>query len=103
MAHQVLITFGKYTAPGRYGAAQVHETGGQAEEIISSGTSQATTMTANQGDVCTIVNTASGLLWVAFGESPTAAVGTLHPVPGNSTRTFGPVGAGHKVAIIDDS
>lgn len=100
---QVIVSFGKFTAPGLYAGAQVYESGGQVEELSSGGASVASTITANEGDVCVVTNPAAGLIWVKFDAAPTAAVEDLHPVMGASQRIFGPIGAGMKVAVIDDS
>lgn len=99
---QVIVQFGKWAKPG-FSGPQCYEGGGQTEELTSSGTSAASTIAAKEGDVCVVTNPGAGLIWVTFAATPVAAVETTHPVLGASTRVFGPIGAGQKVAVIDDS
>jgi hypothetical protein len=101
---QAVVEFGKIGAPSRHnGGGDVFDAGGQSEEVTTSGTSAATTMTAKVGDVCVIVNNSDAMIWATFGASPTAAVGTTHAILSKTSRTFGPMGAGFKAALIDDS
>ncbi len=99
---QVIIVFGKAGAPSQNGGMPVFEPGGQSEEVTSSGTSGATTMTANAFDVAR-VTASTGNVWVEFGASPTAAVGTTHFILAGQTLEFGPLGLDFKCAVIDDS
>lgn len=101
---QVIVEFGKATAPSRFGgAAQVYNPGGQSEEVTSSGTSAQTTMTANKDDIAIVTNNGGTMIWVKFGENPTAAVEDMHAVAANQRRDFGPMGENFKAAVIDDS
>ena len=98
---QVIIEMGKAMTPGRHGAAPTYDPNPQAEELASSGTSAASTITAMAADVCTVY--AAGDVWVAFGASPVAAVEQSCFVASGHRRDFGPMGAGFKAAVIDDS
>lgn len=102
---QITISFGKGGAPSNAGGvSQVFDAYAQTEEVTSSGTSAATTITANKHDVARVTNhDASQMVWVTFGASPTAAVGTTHAIAPGSTQDLGPIGEGHKAAVIDDS
>lgn len=101
---QVIIEFGAAPALSLNGAATIMDvTGAQSEEITSTGTSQATTMTANNGDACTVTNNGAEDVWVTFGSSPTAAVAATHFVAANTTRDFGNLRSGYKCAVINDS
>lgn len=70
-----------------------------AETIVSSGTSQATTISASVGDFISV--TALSDVYSAIGTAPVAASGSGDLVPAGATKTFGPASAGFKVAIID--
>lgn len=100
---QVIVEFGPAMAPqvGKSAAAPVFSPFAQTEEVTSSGTSAATTMTAVEYDVASIYS--SGNVWVTFGASPTAAVGTTSFIAAGTRRDFGPLGVGMKCAVIDDS
>lgn len=101
---QVFVRFGKGGAPGGYGGiAQVFSKSAESEELSSSGTSAATTITASSGDVARVTNNGTGTIWVTFGNSPTAAVETTHPIGPGLTEDFGPLSEGDKAAVIDDS
>ena len=102
---QVTVRFGKGgSASGAGGVAQTFDAYPQAEEITSSGTSAASTITAKANDVARVTNhDASQLVWVTFAETPTAAVGTTHPIAPGATEDLGPIGEGQKMAVIDDS
>lgn len=102
---QVIVEFGRSMAPqpGRSTDAPVYDPFPQVEEVTSSGTSQATTIAAKAHDVAAIMNAGTTPVWAAFGTSPTAAVGSGVFIPANTVRDFGPIGAGMKAAIIDDS
>lgn len=77
--------------------------GGEVEEITSSGTSQATTAVAQAGWFCTVINNGAETIWVQSGASPTAAAGSGRCIPPNSSRDFGGLAAGDKIAVINDS
>lgn len=68
--------------------------------VTSSGTSQATTITAQANEVCEIT-ASGGPVWVAFGAAPTAAAGSDHLILDGQSRQFGMLIPGEKVAIID--
>ena len=99
---QVVVVFAKASAPGAWGHLPIIEPGGQSEELTSSGTSGATTITANAGDVAR-VTAANGNVWVKFGSAPTAVVADIHFVLSGQTLEFGPLGKDDKCAVIDDS
>jgi hypothetical protein len=74
------------------------------EEIATSGTSQATTAAAAEGDFVSILNTHSSQnVWIQIGQSPTAAVEQDIALLSGERRYFGPLAAGDKVAVINDS
>ena len=102
---QVIVEFGRANAaqPGRSSDASVYDPFPQSEEITSSGTSQATTMTADAHDVAIVINNGTDAIWVDFAASPTAAVGTTVFIAPNTQRDFGPIGKGMKAAVINDS
>ena len=102
---QITVRFGRGGAPSQAGGvSQVFDAYAQVEELSSSGTSAATTITATKHDVARVTNhDASQLVWVTFGASPTAAVGTTHPIAPGATEDLGAIGEGHKMAVIDDS
>lgn len=77
--------------------------GGVVEEITSSGTSQATTITAQDGYFVTVINNGTDDIWAAIGASPTAAVEAGRFIPANSRRDFGGLAYGDKIAVINDS
>lgn len=73
-----------------------------AEDLTSSGTSAASTISApsvNSESMFWVV-TALGDVWVKFGATPTAAAGEDWLVPAGTSREFTAV-AGHKIAVID--
>lgn len=102
---QVTLRFGKGGAPSAAGGvAQVFDANPQVEELTSSGTSSASSITAYANDVARVTNhDASTLIWVTFAATPTAVVETTHPIAPATTEDLGPIGAGQKMAVIDDS
>lgn len=98
---QVIVTFAavdnQRTLPA-YAAR-----GAKVEELATSGTHARSTVTADAGDYARIVNNSSGLVWVTFAATPTAAVGTTYAIPPNTAADFGPLLAGDKASVIDDS
>lgn len=70
------------------------------ESITSSASSQSSTNEAQGGDFVTVVSS-GGAVWVAIGQSPTAAAGTQRLITAGASRDFGPLKHGDKVAIID--
>ena len=101
---QAIVQFGKAGSPSRHGSiVQVFESGGKVEELNTGVSSVASTITAEANDVCVVTNNSGGLIWATFGESPTAAVETTHPILDGTSRDFGPIGEGQKCALIDDS
>jgi hypothetical protein len=92
----VNITFGR----ALQGVAQVPSAIPTASELLSSsGTSEESVNAASQGDICTI--TTDGPIWVAFGGAPTASAGDDHLILAGTTRYFGNLGVGTKVAVVD--
>lgn len=70
------------------------------EVITSSATSQATTITANNGEFVTIT-ASGGNVWAKIGSSPTAASADEWLILDGQTRNFGPCAAGDTCAVID--
>lgn len=69
--------------------------------MTSSASSQASTAAATKTG-CTVSITASGgAIKFCVAAAPDTATGTLSLVPDGSTRSFGGVAIGHKVAIVD--
>lgn len=98
---QVLITFAK--VDNRRGIPAYAPYGATTEEKTTSGTAGSTTATSAEGDFARITNNSTTLVWAATGTAPTAAVGTTFAIAPNSTLDLGPLPAGHKVSVIDDS
>lgn len=71
-----------------------------AQTITSSGTSQASTITALTGEVGA-VTASGGDVWVNVGESPTAASGSGYLVPAGSRLELYPMVQGHAIAVRD--
>lgn len=77
----------------------------QVEEVTSSGTSQATSISTNLEDgynIVTVINNGTDTVWVNFGATATAA-GPSRPVAPNTTRDFGGVPKSTTVSVINDS
>lgn len=70
------------------------------ETITTSGSSQATTIEAKGGDFATLTVT-GGAVFVAIGDTPTAASGSGDLLPDGGSRDFGPLKDGEKIAVID--
>lgn len=102
---QVIVQFGRGGAPSEAGGITqvLSATRVRTEEVATTTTSQQTTITANADDVAVVTNLGDNLVWVAFGENPTAAPESLHPVPPRETRDFGMLGQGMKAALVDDT
>lgn len=99
---QIIVEIGRAPAGSRFGAAPVMEAAGaRSEEITSSGTSQATSITANVGDTATVVNNGTEDVWFAVSE--TAAVGTTFFVPADKEKSVGGLGEGDTISVINDS
>lgn len=71
-----------------------------AEDITSSAASQQSTITSQRGQMCQIT-ASGGAVWVKFGANPTASAGNDHLIIDGSTREFGFLETGWKVALID--
>ncbi len=79
--------------------------GARSAEITSSGTSQATAITASNEvgvNIVTVINNGTDAIWVDFGRTATAASPSRF-VPPNTIRDFGNVPAGVTVSVINDS
>lgn len=101
---QVVIEFSAASVGTPYGTTPILSTdGAQSEEITSSGTSQATTMTTDRWDVASVMNNGSEDIWITFAATPTAVVGTTHFLAAGERRDFGPLTVGYKAAVINDS
>lgn len=78
------------------------------QRIDTTATSQQTTIAAPSINakragsivVCTITAT-QGDIWAAFGTNPTASAGNDWLIPSGTTRDFGIVSEGMKVAVIN--
>lgn len=68
--------------------------------ITSSASSQATTITAGNHEVC-VVTATGGAVWVQIAGTPVAAAGSDWLIPDGTTREFGHVPPGSKVAVIN--
>lgn len=97
---QVFVTFGRVdnqrTVPAYAPQATTHEIESTSSAAVTSGG-------ANAGDYARVVNAGLGVVWVAFGQAPTAAVLTGFPVPAGGAIDIGPLAAGDKASVIDDS
>lgn len=84
----------------QFGGSTIHSaTGSKAETITSSGTSQETTVSGDDGRVAFISNHGTDGVWVNFGADAAANVGRyLMP---NTAREFGPLAPGETVNIIN--
>ena len=71
-----------------------------AETITTSGSSQSTTITADQGEYCH-VTAPGGAIFIAIDTSPTAASGSGWLVTDGMTMNLGAMKTGQKVAVID--
>lgn len=96
---QVIIEIGNAVDVG--GSSIVHAGAVKVEEITSSGTSQATTITTRGRSVVTIINNGTDAIWVNFGA--TAAVASKHFIAPNTQRDFGGTANGQTVNVINDS
>jgi hypothetical protein len=72
----------------------------ESEAITSSGTSQATTIAADNQKVVARIAVSGGAVWVKFGSAPTAASADKFLVPDGAVEYFS-VFTGDKVAVID--
>ena len=70
------------------------------QTITTSGTSQASTIEATQGDQCE-VTASGGDVFIAFGAAPTAASNSGYLIPNGATKYYGNLKPGDKVAVID--
>lgn len=93
----VQITFGAAMDGIAPVAAAIPEA---AEDLTSSASSQQSTITSKRGQVCQIT-ASGGAIWAKFGTNPTASAGNDHLIPDGSTREFGFLQDGYKVAILD--
>lgn len=101
---QVVVTFASAVTRAQDGAAPVISAYERAtEEMASSGTSGASTITSGQSDCAMVYNAGTAPVWVKFGAAPTAVVGSGHLVPPGIEKSFGGLSAGHKIAVIDDA
>lgn len=73
------------------------------QELTSGLSSTATTIEARVGDVAVISNNGAEDVWVSFGATPTAAVGSGHFVMAGTVREFGGLEDGDKCAAINDA
>lgn len=81
----------------------VYSRAGKTEELSTSGTAATTTATADAGDYCRITNTGSGVMWASCATTATVAGATTYIVPAGGTVDIGPLLAGDKASVIDDS
>lgn len=71
-----------------------------AQTMPSDSGSDASTITAVQGEVWTVV-ALGGSVWAKFGATPVAESGTGHLIPEGVPRSFNAVATGEKIAIVD--
>lgn len=69
------------------------------ETIVSSGTSQQTTVVARRDDICAVTNNGADAVWLQFGRNPTAAADQSHLLLANQTRFFGRMVSNAKAAV----
>jgi hypothetical protein len=93
----VHVRFGSVMGEGAPVYAPIPKT---AATITSSASSQATTIAAEDSDYLT-VTTSGGAVFIAIGQNPTAASGRGDLLPDGSSKDFGPLKTGDKVAVID--
>lgn len=82
------------------GGAPVYTTAGRYEDITTSGTSAASTMVAQAGDMLT-VGASGGSIRIAIGPAPTALSNGGMWVADGQRVDIGPLSRGDKVAVID--
>ena len=70
------------------------------EVITTSAVSQATTIRAGNDDTC-VVTAIYGAVWVKIAATPVAAAGADWLIPEGTSREFGHVPPGSKVAVIN--
>lgn len=70
------------------------------QNIISGGTSTASTIAAGNNTVA-IVTVSGGDVYVAFGATPVASSTNGKLIGEGTTRSFGNIVPGHKMAVID--
>ena len=88
-----------FTSVRVIGGEPIEDISAQNENITSSGTSQATTLTAGNGDFIMVVETDTDV-WVTAGDSPTAVVGTGRLCQAGTARYFS-VQQGWSAAVIN--
>lgn len=71
-----------------------------AQSITTSGSSQASTVSATQGDIGTVKVT-GGNVYVTVGQSPTASAGAGFYLGDGDRVDFGPLRGGDKIAVIN--
>lgn len=82
------------------GGSTVHCKPRVAETITSSGTSQATTITASVNEIAHIT-ASGGAVFINYGAAPTAASGSGDLIPDGGSLQIGGLASGDKVAVID--
>ena len=97
---QVFVTFGRVD---NQRGLPVYAPQATTAELTSSGTASATTPTASAGDYARVKNNGTGTVWIAIGAAPTAAVGTTFALGAGEALDIGPLSAGDKFSVIDDS
>lgn len=101
---QVTIALGMASAPGDYGSPSVMSCAAEVDYFANPTTSTQTAVTGD-GRKCVQITATGGAIWVRFGANPTAAADTAqnHVIIAETTRDFGPLPDGWKVAVINDS
>lgn len=84
--------------PADYGGSSIMNKPRAAETLAEAGTSAATTITAKQGEIASVVSTAD--IYVNYGAAPTAATDTGDMLTAGSRIEIGPMNLGDKVAVI---
>lgn len=91
------VAFGK---PGEGALMLMPASPSAAQTITTSGISQASTITATNGDTA-CVKVSGGRVFIAFGASPTAASNSGYMLNDGDADYFCNLKAGDKIAVID--
>lgn len=98
---QVLVTF---SAVDRTRSVPAYSPAGvKSGELSTSGTAANTSVLADEGDYCRIVNAGEGVVWARVGVSAVAAVAADYAIPAGGVLDVGPCASGSRASVIDDS
>ena len=93
------VTLGPVTARANTGSTMPVEASRPRanQKFVPSGTNQASSITANEGDFWHV--TTDTPVWLKFAAAPVAADGDAHYLPAGASRSFSAT-AGDKIAVI---